>query len=241
MQPHQLLTVPPQRELRRRLSGRALGSPTIAYRASMAGTASRTTRTKGKSATHRAIGQPVASSKPVAVAQQVQASSGNFVCAVLYGWQTPRRTHCTQMTGKKTTERPSVRAVNPCEKARLVEFTRTCTADDSRLSETSEPSTVARVLLALPTADFKHAQTKRGEYASTRIGHDILQTSSTSDEALDLVADPPQPDRVHPEDGPNSQRRRKDFAHIHHPHPLCDAPTPAVLCLSLCKGNVSCT
>ena len=67
-----------------------------------------------------------------------------------------------------------MRAVNPCEKARLVEFTRTCT-DDSRLSETSEPSTVARVLLALPTADFKHAQTKRERSMPP---HESVTTSS---------------------------------------------------------------
>ena len=108
----------------------------------------------------------------------------------------------------------------------------------SRLFRTPEPSIVAQVLLALSTTDFKHAQNKRQEYASTRVGHDIPQTSSTSDEALDLVAGPSQPDGVHPEDGPNSRHRQKDSAHIHHPHPLCDAATPAVLCLFLSTGRI---
>ena len=43
------------------------------------------------------------------------------------------------------------------------------------------------------------------------------------------VAGPPQPDGVHPADAPNSRHRWQDCTKIHHPHPLCDAPTPAVL------------
>ena len=45
--------------------------------------------------------------------------------------------------GKKTTEGLFGRAVNPCREARLVEPTRDLHRDDSRLSETSEPSIVA--------------------------------------------------------------------------------------------------
>ena len=110
-----------------RRSGRAFGDPTSARQASLVGTASRTTRTKGKSATHLAIGQPDASSKPELVAQQVQASSGNCGCAayVRLTNSSPHALHTGD--GMNTTARPSVRAVNPCRKARSVEPTRTDT------------------------------------------------------------------------------------------------------------------
>ena len=96
----------------------------------------------------------------------------------------------------------------------------------------------AWIPLSLPTIGFKHAHTKQQEYASTRVGHDIFQTSSTSDEALDLVAGPSQPDGTHPEDGPNFLHKRMAFAHTHHPHPLCDAATPAAFCIFLSTGRI---
>ena len=92
--------------------------------------------------------------------------------------------------------------------------------DVSRLPETPEPSTVARVPLAHLTDDFKHAQIRRKEYVPTQVGHDTLQTSPTSEEALDLGSGPPQFDGLHPEDGPISRHRRKMFS-------PGDAPTPA--------------
>ena len=107
--------------------------------------------------------------------------------------------------------------------------------DDSRLSETPEPSIVAGVPLALPKDDFNHA--RRTEYASARVGHDIPQTSSTTEEAMALAAGPPPPDGVHPEGGLISRHRRKVLTHILHPHLLCDARTPAVLRLFLSTGH----
>ena len=98
------------------------------------------------------------------------------------------------------------------------------------------PSIVARVPLALSTADFKHAQSRRQEWASTQVGHDIPQTSSTREEELDLGADPPESDGIHPEEGPNSRHRRKLFAHILHPPSPRNAPTPTPLCLFLFTG-----
>ena len=50
--------------------------------------------------------------------------------------------------------------------------------------------------------DYNHAQFRRKEYAPTNVGHDILQTTSTSEEALDLVVGTPQLGGVHPEDDP---------------------------------------
>ena len=77
--------------------------------------------------------------------------------------------------------------------------------DDSRLLKTPEPSIVAWVLLASPMDDFYHAQFRQKEYAWTKVGYDILQTTSTSKETLDLVVGPPQLGRVHTEYGPNSR------------------------------------
>ena len=79
--------------------------------------------------------------------------------------------------------------------------------DDNRLSETPEPSIVAWVPVALPMVDFNLAQIRRKEYARTYVGHDILQMTSTSEEALDLVVGPLQLGGIHPEDGPNSRHR----------------------------------
>ena len=140
--------------------------------------------------------------------------------------------------GEKTTERPSVRAVNPCRRARSVEPTRTCTAMTAASRNHQSLRLLCEYHLLNPMDDFNHAQFRRTEYASTRVGHEIPQTASTSEEALALVVGPPQPDGVHPQNGPNSRHRRKDSAHHQHPHPLCDAPTPAVLCLFLSTGRI---
>ena len=75
---------------------------------------------------------------------------------------------------------------------------------DSGLSATPEPSIVACVPLFLTQDKFKHAQCRRMEQAPTQIGHDIHQTSPTSEEALDLVVGSPQLGGVHPESGPSS-------------------------------------
>ena len=112
-----------------RLSGRALGGSTTTRRASVAWTASQTTRTGGGGKRH--------SSGHWSARRFFEARAGCAVSSRIL-WQlwvcssvrlrnsSSRALHTGD--GKKATERPSVRAVNPCGKARSVEPTRTCTA-----------------------------------------------------------------------------------------------------------------
>ena len=63
--------------------------------------------------------------------------------------------------------------------------------EDSRLSETPEPSIVSSVPLSLPMDAFNYVQFGWKWYVLTRVGHDILQTRSRSEKALDLAVGPP--------------------------------------------------
>ena len=63
--------------------------------------------------------------------------------------------------------------------------------EDSRLSETPEPSIVSSVPLSLPMDAFNYVQFGWKWYVPTRVGHDILQTRSRSEKALDLAVGPP--------------------------------------------------
>ena len=140
--------------------------------------------------------------------------------------------------GKRTTERPSVRAVNPCSKARSVEPTRTCTAMTaaSRKHQSLRLLREYHLLSQRPISSMRKPNGKsmpRHESVTTS-----LQTSSTSEKVLALVAGPPQPDGVRPGGASDSWHRWKDCTHIHHPHPLCDAPTPSVLSFFLSTGCI---
>ena len=220
-------------------AGGLLAVPPLPARPAWRGTASRTTRTKGKSATHRVIGQPDDSSKPKQVAQQVQASSGQlWLCSfVRLANSLPHALHTGD--GKKTTEgtHPCVRSTH-AKKTRLVEFTRNCTAMTTAFRK--HPSCpLLREYLLLSQRPISSMRKPNGRSMPRH------ESATTSPRRRPQVTRRWILSRVHrnptgspPEDGSNSRHRRKDFAHIHHPHPLCDAPTPAVLCLFLSTGRI---
>ena len=135
MQPHLLLTVPPHRELRRRPRPQPVPpqreGPWRSHQ-----------RPPGKlggdcQSDHQDEGEERHSSSHWSARRFFEARAGRAASSSFF-WQlwlcsyvrltnsSPHALHTGD--GMKTTARPSVRAVNPCRKARSVEPTRTCTA-----------------------------------------------------------------------------------------------------------------
>ena len=136
--------------------------------------------------------------------------------------------------GKRITERPSVRAVNPCRKARSVEPTRTCTAT----TVASRKHQSLRLLREYHLLSQWLISSMRKPNGRNMPRHESATTSPrrrpTSEEELALVAGPPQPDGVHPEDGTQLSAQTKGFCTHSSPAPtLRRAHTSSALSLSV--------
>ena len=125
--------------------------------------------------------------------------------AAFCDWQPPYRTSYIQ-TARRRPQRD-----HPCvydhsiQKCKIDQTHMILSHDDNRLSESPECSIITWIPIASTVDDFYYAQFRRLECVWTKIGHDILQTTSTSEETLDLVVGPPQVGGVLPMYGPNSR------------------------------------
>ena len=88
--------------------------------------------------------------------------------------------------GKKVTLRLSVCVVRLCRKAVSTEGMQTSTASHFGLFEAPQPQIVARVPLDLMSNDANHGQFRRLFKTLLETGTDILQTSSTHEEVLNI-------------------------------------------------------
>ena len=215
MQPNQLLTVPPQRELRRRLHPQPVppkreGSWWSYHcpQGQHGGDCQSDHLDEGverHSSSHRSARRFFEARTGCAASSHIlwQLWLCNFVRST---YSLPRALHT--VSGKKTTARPSVRVVNPCRKARPAEPTRTCTA----MTAASRKHQSLRLLREYHLLSQRSISSMRKPNGRSMPQHESVTTSPTSDEALDLVAGPSQPDGAHPADGPNFRQRRLVFA-----------------------------